>query len=234
MFIGDADMTCLRQGDILKNVPYPLLNTIEIRLLSSAPAEAWKPSEFRAHETNFRESPAWTCQSMVRICFAAVISQCCDIAPHHGKIPQQTIALARLIPIPRGPAKDVEKLASLMANKYPLDPDDPGYINFFYVPTQVLLDNKDWVVDYNQVLSIPATEFPAILGRKILQMNDYERIKFKIKLAASFGRLMEEEQALGHPWTRTENAGDNLAPNEPDVPMVEAADPPQNPPPPIA
>jgi hypothetical protein len=31
-------------------------------------------------------------------------------------------------------------------------------------------------------------------------MNDDARIRFKIRLSASFARFTEEEWALGHPW----------------------------------
>lgn len=225
MFVKDADMTCLRQGDILKDIPYPLLDTVEIRLLAATlVADGGNPTAFRAAEIKYRDAPAWICQSITRIGFAAVISQCCDIEPHHGKIGQPTIAFARLVPVPPGPAKDSRRLESLRANKYPLDTNDPGYVNLYHIPACDVLDGREWVVDYNQVLSIPRSEFPAIMARKILQMSDDARIRFKIKLAASFGRLMPEEEASGHPWlvggelqtgdlTAQENAGDAAEPH---------------------
>jgi hypothetical protein len=162
--------------------------------------------------------PARRSFQALRMLAESSLSQCCDIAPRRGRILQPTIALARLIPVPPGLAGNADKLASLQANKYPLNPEDPGYINLFHIPEHPLLDGREWVVDYNQVLSIPATEFPEILQRKILQMNDFERIKFKIKLATSFGRVMEEEQAIDHPWLRppeiapAEGAGDVAMP----------------------
>jgi hypothetical protein len=41
-----------------------------------------------------------------------------------------------------------------------------------------------------------------LLSRKILQLLDRERVKFKIKLAAYLGRLTDEEAAVGleNPW----------------------------------
>jgi hypothetical protein len=58
------------------------------------------------------------------------------------------------------------------------------------------------MVDFNQGASIPCTEFPAILNQKILQMEDPWRVKFKIKLAASYARLTDEETGKGFedPW----------------------------------
>jgi hypothetical protein len=235
MFLMDADMdkTSLRQGDILKNVLYPLIVSGEARFLGSihrsgdlgllplkaeqqpvatefppTPRENVDALQIIAEEIPVRNLPAWKCQMFTRVGFAAVISQCCDIEPINNRITRQsTIALARLIPVPPGPAKDPIKLTSLQANKFP-SPGNPGYLNYFYIPAIEVLDGKDWVVDYSQVLSIPVSEFPGILERKVLQMTIDARIRFKIKLAAAFGRLMEDEEAVDHPWLRDQ------APNE--------------------
>src|SRR5947209_5504680 len=118
MFVADADMACLRQGDILKNIPYPLLDTAELRIIGRPPeGDPWDPKSFSAEAITIRDSPAYLGQALMRVGFAAVISQCCDIAPRNGKINQSAIALARLIPIPPGPRKDGTKMESLVANK---------------------------------------------------------------------------------------------------------------------
>jgi hypothetical protein len=93
----------------------------------------------------------------------------------------------------------------LSGNKDPRRSNDPGYINLFYIPPDERLDGKEWVVDYNQLISVPAVEFPAILRKKILQMEDGWRVKFKIKLMASLSRLTEDERNAGleNPWDQT-------------------------------
>ena len=77
-------------------------------------------------------------------------------------------------------------------------------MNFFYVPQHERLNGKEWVVDYNQTIAIPGSEFPAILRTKILQMEDEWRVKSKIKLAVSLARLTDEEREAGleNPWIR--------------------------------
>jgi len=60
-----------------------------------------------------------------------------------------------------------------------------------------------WTFDERQ-LSIPTGEFPAVLDRKVLQMTDDSRIRFKIKLGAAFGRNTPDEEATGHPWLADE------------------------------
>ncbi|PWU04162.1 MAG: hypothetical protein C5B51_17325 [Terriglobia bacterium] len=232
MFLPDADMdkASLRQGDILKNVLYPLIVSADARFLGSIHRSGdlsaiLKPEQqlsveepkddtaegirAEAEEIGVRKIPAWKCQLFVRFGFAAVISQCCDIEPTSERriTRQQTIALARVVGIPPGPAKDPAKLESLRANKYPMNPENKGYLNYFYLPANERLDGRDWIVDYSQVLSIPVSEFPGILERKVLQMTDDARIRFKMKLAASYGRLMPEEEESGHPWL-TQNPDD--------------------------
>ncbi len=59
----------------------------------------------------------------------------------------------------------------------------PGFIDYFYVAPHQRLENKEWMVDFSQITSLPKSEFPEILKRKILQMDDRSRVKLKIKLA---------------------------------------------------
>ncbi len=208
MFVSEADRRSLRQGDILAAVPVPLLRVDGIAFISRvSPGRLGTPVPGVVPTTHvWREDPHWlTAQLPVRLSFCAVISQCCDLEPRHEKISIPSFAVARLIPVPARIAADAQRLASLRENKDPRDRADPGYINLFYIPSHERLDNRDWVVDFNQVLSIPSSEFPAVTESKILQMEDRWRVKFKIKLAFSFTRLTDEEREAGleNPWGTT-------------------------------
>jgi len=206
MFIPNADMTCLRQGDILSAVPFPRASSGDMAILGSIdPAKSVHPIPVLSplcHQ--HREDRNWlTAQVPMRICFCAVISQCCDLEPRHGRIQMPAFSVARLIPVPKGIIADPQRLESLRQNKDPRDSTDPGYINLFHIPANDLLDGQEWVVDYSQIFSIPGSEFPAVLKKKMLQMEDRWRVKFKVKLAFSFTRLTEEERTTGleNPWT---------------------------------
>jgi len=202
MFVTEADTTCLRQGDILSNVPFPLIKPQEFAAIGTYSPTGGPDGGvlFRPVESTVREQVWFTSQILTRLSFAAVISQCCDLAPRNARILLPTIALARLVPITSATLSAPEKLASLRANKDPRDGDDPGIIKLFYIPGHEKLGGVEWTVDYNQVFSISSTEFPSIMRNKILQMNDDSRIRFKIKLAWCLGRLTDEELTLGHPW----------------------------------
>ncbi|MFY9725803.1 MAG: hypothetical protein WB579_18035 [Bryobacteraceae bacterium] len=204
MFITDADMTCLRQGDILGNMPFPVMRSgklsfvgkIEPPTPGSEPAFVPLPSEDARGRLFSIQTPA-------RIIFAAVISQCCDIAPRRGgKIEgQHTIALARLVPLPDKARGDPELLASLRANSNPTGPE-AAFLGLFHVPAHAALNNAEWAIDYSQVLCVPAPDLSVVVRRKLLQMTDEARIKFKIKLSYFYGRLTDEEIAMDHEWVR--------------------------------
>jgi hypothetical protein len=104
--------------------------------------------------------------------------------------------------IPKAIASDSQRHASLRTNKDPRSGSDTGYISFFHIPAHDRLRGREWIVDFNQTLCIPGREFPAIMNRKVLQMEDEWRVKFKIKLATCLARLTDEERAAGleDPW----------------------------------
>lgn len=207
MFAEVADMTCLRQGDIIDGIPFPRLSSPDMLILGKVPPDASQPQvpQLAAHTTTHRDDQNWLlAQIPVRLSFCAVISQCCDLEPKHGQLLMPAFAVARLIPIPKAILNDQQRLASLRSNKDPRRGSDPGYLNFFYIPQHEKLDRKEWVVDYNQTTAIPVREFPAILSKKVLQMEDQWRVKFKIKMAICLARITDEEQKarLEDPWAQ--------------------------------
>ena|SRR5882724_3086661 len=205
MFVPVADMTCLRQGDILDGIPFPRLSAADTCILGRLPPEVTQPliPRLPALTSTHRDDSQWlTAQIPIRLSFCAVISQCCELEPRNGQIGIPVFALARLIPIPKQILADVQRLTSLKSNKDPRDGSDPGYVNLFYVPARPELNEREWTIDFNQTVSIPSKEFPAIMRAKKLQMEDEWRVKFKIKLATCLARLTSEERAAGldDPW----------------------------------
>jgi hypothetical protein len=200
MFVEDADMTRLRQGDVLANIPFPQLITAKTAFLGEASLHRPADLAFNPSLVTVRELPMYTCQLQARVGFAVVLSQCCDSEPREGnRIEQPTIALARLAPVPKSILNDPSSISDLRSNADPRLPG-AGFLNLFYVAPHDRLAGREWMIDFNQVFSIPSTEFPAILDRKTLQMNDDSRIRLKVRLSASFARFAEEEWASAHPW----------------------------------
>jgi len=132
------------------------------------------------------------------------------------------VTLARLRPISNDIRKDPERLTSLRANKDPRDQVDHGYIDYFYMEPHQLLQDTDWNVEFAQVVSIPASDIDLMLRKKILQIDDRTRVKFKIKLAFTLGRTNDDEEGLENPWQEP-------AQQEPNPPPPPQDDPQQNP-----
>jgi len=198
------ELDCLRQGDILKRIPFPLLAMGSLQVLgriSSAATELSYPNIDAILSTHRNDPNYFTGQVLMRLSFGAVISQCCELEPRNGKLIGSSFSIARLIQVKDNILADSEKLASLKANRDPRS-SAPGFFDYFYVEPHERLDGKEWMVDYSQIVSLPKSEFPGILAHKILQMDDRSRVRFKMKLAAYLGRLTEEEtrDKLEEPW----------------------------------
>lgn len=110
------------------------------------------------------------------------------------------VTLGRLRPISNDIRRNTDGFASLQANKDPRDQLDHGYLDYFYMEPHALLQNTDWIVEFAQVVSIPASDIGLMLRKKILQIDDRTRVKFKIKLAFTLGRTNDDEEGLENPW----------------------------------
>jgi hypothetical protein len=200
MFIKDADLSCLRQGDIVHGIPFPRLDGREIRYLGSSTGEpSMLVPSLSACTSVHNDDPNWlTAQVPVRLSFCALISQCCDLELRHsnGKLAVPAFALARLRSIGSKTLADPQRLESLRENRDPRS-GDPAFINMFYVPLHDLLHGREWVIDFNQLVSVPATEYQSTLRKKLLQMEDQSRVRFKIRLAFSLSRFTDDERMAG-------------------------------------
>jgi hypothetical protein len=198
------DLTSLRQADVLAGIPFPLLSRAEIHILG-AMADVYDYAALptiSAKTRTHRGDAEWvTIQVPARFGLCAVLSNCCDLEPRGGGVQTPVVVLARLREIPPDIRRDPERFDSLKANKDPRT-DDPGYIDYFYLESHEQLQGQDWMVHYNQVVTIPTTDITLLLQKKVIQLDDRTRMKFKIKLAFTLGRPNEDELDAGleDPW----------------------------------
>lgn len=210
MFVEDAQIErdALRQGDILVGVPFPLFDRLAQKLTVLAEAE---PGSLGVPQISLKAAPHhndnnwFIAQIRVRLCFCAILSQCCELELHNGQMRSQMLNVARLIPIKPSIQDNAEKLDRLKANGNPAGQDTRHYLEYFYIePNERLggLDSK-WMVDFSQLASFPKSEYSEVLKLKTLQMDDLSRVKFKIRAGYYVGRPTDEE-ADGHlfddPW----------------------------------
>ena len=164
-----------------------------------------------------RDDKDWvTIQVPARFGLCAVLSNCCDLEPRDGRVQAFAVTLARLRPVSVDTRNDAERFASLIANRDPRDPVNPGYIDYFYLEPHALLEGTDWNVHFNQVVTLPTTDIELLLRKKVLQLDDRTRVKFKIKLAYTLGRPNDAEIAAG-----LENPWEPAAAQAPQAPAVE-------------
>ena len=226
---GDAgfDAGCLRQGDILSGIPFPLLEHGKIRVLGGLQTEDHCGDglpDVAVSSIELNKDKNWvTIQVPARFGFCAILTHCCELEPRNGKIRNPMLTLARLRPIPDDIRNNAPNFASLRANKDSSDALNRGYKEYFYLDAHERIEGKDWSIHFNQVVTLPTSDIAVLLARKVLQMNDRTRAKFKTKLAYSAGKYTDEEIAAGldNPWA------------EP-APPLEPTPPAENEPPPPA
>ena len=210
---GDVgfDVASLRQGDVLQGVPFPLLEHDRIHILGSIPPEQDFGSipAIEAGTHQHRDDRQWlTGVVPLRFGLCAVLSNCCDLEPRNGRVQTPTVTLARLRPIPSDIRNNSELFESLRANKDPRDPKDPGYIDYFYLEPHHLIEGNDWRVHFNQVVSLPTSNMVLLLRKKVLQLSDRTRMKFKIKLGFTLMRPNDDEIRAGleNPWDESQQS----------------------------
>ena len=210
MFVEDAQIErdALRQGDILVGVPFPLFDRLAQKLTVLADAEPGSPDapqiSLKAAPHN-NDSNWFIAQIRVRLCYCAILSQCCELELHNGQMRAQMLNVARLIPIKQSIQNNAEKLARLKANGNPAEEGTRHFLDYFYIEPHERLGGVDshLMVDFSQVASFPKTEYAEVPKLKTLQMDDRSRVKFKIRAGYYVGRPTDEEAQdhLFHdPW----------------------------------
>lgn len=202
------DAASLRQGDILAGIPFVLLEHAKThviaRVLENYPFAGHPQLQCQLH--SHRDDAEWVLvQALAKYGFCSVVSHCCDLEPRAGgRVVTPAINFARLKPVTADIRNNAARFASLTSNADPRNPAGPVYFDRFYLEAHPDLNNADWIVHYNQIVTIPVTpqDVAILLAKKALQLDDRTRAKFKIKLATSLGRLTDDEinAGLADPW----------------------------------
>jgi hypothetical protein len=204
MFIEKVDVTSLRQGDIVAGIPFPLPRIEDVKYLGAPKGGvvvSLAKMGFEPTVSPVGKSPTpWlTAQMYTTVGFCAVLSQCCDIDLAQNP-PPKTFTLCRLVPVPDGIRKRPELYQVLTENVDPYGVVRPFYA-LFYIGAHSNLDSE-YVADFSQPMSVRWTDYGTVLKRKILQIDDVNRAKFRMKVGAYFGRPTPEELRAGtaDPW----------------------------------
>ena len=150
----------------------------------------------------------FTGQVTMKLCACMVVLQCCELRINNKGVLRDTAAITacRIVPqLKKTILEDPERLSSLRQNRDPrVDIENVmSYKNYFGIGTGDGLSEGEWMVDFAQMTSIPANEFPAIMDKKHAQLTDIDRVKLKIKLGVFFAKPTDEELAANiakDPW----------------------------------
>jgi hypothetical protein len=181
----------LRQGDVISGVFFPLTRPDSLKYLGTYASGSGTDIELKP----FVESPKGSIKRYVQsishgfVTHATIISQCCDLDRKH---PRTSFSLCRLILLERERYQNVEALVN---NIDPWGQENPHF-QFFYLG-QINGLEGEYLADFALLMSLGWTDYELILRKKVHQLDDLNRNKFRVKVGAFFGRPTEEDVKAG-------------------------------------
>ncbi len=185
------DPPSLRQGDIIANVFFPLSRPNLLRYLATYNSG----TDTQIIVDPYVETPVGSRKQYSQsICHgvvghAAVISQCCDLDRKH---PKGSFSLCRLILFEPARYRNVEALAS---NIDPWGSENPHFQFFYFGEIDGL--QGQYLADFGLLTSLGWPDYELALRKKLHQLDDLNRNKFRVKIGAFFGRPAEEDVQAG-------------------------------------
>jgi hypothetical protein len=201
MFAQHHDTTTLRQGDIIEDVCFPLSRIqATLKFLGTLKPGVSPQVELIPDTERIGKSSFLTAQISVVPSFCMVLSQDCDVDRTQNP-PPPSFAMCRLVPVPEKIKKDPTLFERLRLNIDPYGGERPFY-QLFYVGSHSRLGSGEYVADYGMPMALAWTDYNALLKRKILELDDHSRAKFRVKAGAYFARPAQEdvEAGLANPW----------------------------------
>lgn len=206
MFRAAVDPTSLKQGDIVRDIIFPIARIDNSRILSKATGTAAGRVTVEAVVDGTPERPHLAVQVQGNHVPCAVLSQCCDVEPKQSP-PPHSFVLCRLSPVPKSITRHRASLEMLRAN---VDPYGEGkaFTQLFWFGAVPGLDGE-FMADFAQVMTVSWNDYDQVLGRKIAELDDLHRAMFRVKAGGHFGRAAAEDVAAGYgdPYTPTDAPG---------------------------
>lgn len=181
----------LRQGDIVRDVFFPLTRPNDLKYIATYASGSDANILVKPYLETPQGSRRIYAQSVSHgtVAHGAVISQCCDLDKRH---PRTSFSLCRLVLFDPARYRNVE---ALIDNIDPWGDENPHF-QFFYLGRIDGLEGE-YLADYGLLTSFGWSEYDLMLGKKVHQMDAITRNKFRVKIGAFFGRPTEEDEAAG-------------------------------------
>jgi|SRR6185437_3372886 len=194
------DPPSLRQGDVIANVFFPLTKPDLLKYLatygSGSGTDMKLEPSIEIPPGSRKEYAQSLCHGIVA--HGAVISQCCDLDKKH---PKASFSLCRMVLLERARYRNIE---ALIDNIDPWGPEKAHFQFFYYGQIQGM--EGEYVADLGLLTSLGWSDYDLILRKKVHQLDDLNRNKFRVKAGAFFGRPAGEdiEAGLANPYAAAE------------------------------
>lgn len=180
----------LRQGDIIKGIVHGKPTCSPAMLCDVSSASSISKKTYKHSETNKTWTAMYPAVTGSGLC--VVLSQCCELDLHDGACKATNILLSPLQEITPGYLKKDQVRFERIKQNIP-DTDASAYW-FEAVPKSC---NNPLLGEFSNIFSVPGGSYTWLLGGKVAQLSDVERVKFKTKLALFLGRPTKEEEDAG-------------------------------------
>jgi hypothetical protein len=214
MFSHAADATYLRQGDIIRDIVFPIARVEGTRFLSRPIGTVGGKVAVEAVLDGTPERPFHVIQVQGTSTACVVLSQCCDVDPHQ-KPPPHSFVLCKLASVPKSIQKHQASYETLRTNVDPYGGQKAFIQNFWFGEVPGL--NGEFMADFAQTMTASWSDYQHIVARKITELDDLHRAMFRVKAGAHFGRVAQEDKDAGFedPYQRPD------APTPPRVPYLQ-------------
>jgi hypothetical protein len=192
MFVSEPDMTELRQGDVIRDIVFPIARVEKSQFLANPSGIKDGKLYLEPLQDQSSKRPIFSALVQASLCHCVVLSQCCDVVRTKNP-PPITFAICKLVPITESMRRNYE---TLKANSDPLV-DGASFVHLFWIGIYDQLGPMEYVADFGQVMSVSWKDYDQVLARKALQMDDITRSKFRVKAGAHFGRVTKEDRNAG-------------------------------------
>jgi hypothetical protein len=194
MFTAACDLSSLKQGDVIKDVVFPIARPDTTRFISRAVGMSAGKVVVEAVLEGNPQRPYHLVQVQGSSITCTLLSQCCDLVPDQNP-PPHAFVLCKVVPVPKNIKKHQGSYDTLKANVDPYG-GEKAYIQNFWFGSIAGLDDE-YMADFSQVMTVSWPDYGQILKNKIAELDDLHRAMFRIKVGAHFGRVTEEDKAAG-------------------------------------
>jgi hypothetical protein len=194
MFIAEFDASSLKQGDVIKDVVFPIARPDTTRFISRAVGTSAGKVVVEPVLEGSDKRPYHVVQVQGSHMTCAVLSQCCDVVPGQNP-PPPSFVLCKVVPVPKAIRKHQGSYETLTSN---LDPygDRKAFFQNFWFGKIIGLDGE-YMTDFGQVMTVSWMDYDHTLKNKIAELDDLHRAMFRVKVGAHFGRVTDEDKAAG-------------------------------------